>query len=342
VAYAGVDLQGVFSYLPLKVRQKLEGLPPQRLSDLEEIRLRVGQPVALRFQQTECFLAADNSCVSDPQAGEILSAQEMQQAVLLLSNSSFYAITEELQRGYLTLPGGHRVGLCGRAVLADGFLKAQTDISGINVRIARALLGVADSIYPLLRNPHLDGRPYNTLLVSPPRAGKTTILRDLARRFSQQGYNVSIVDERSEIAAMWQGEAQFSIGPRSDVMDACPKAEGMMLMIRSMSPDIIICDEIGRQEDAYAIREAINAGVSIIASAHGCNESDLWRRPVLKQILEEKSFERIVFLSRRQGPGTVEYILQADEEKEEESNAKNYRCGYDHFCISEHRALASR
>ncbi|MGI5891380.1 MAG: stage III sporulation protein AA [Bacillota bacterium] len=310
-----VGLDEILPYLPEKLRKKITRLSPPLLDELEEIRLRNGLPVALRFHRGEYFLTSEGKCSSKASEGEAFSMEEMHQAVLLLSNSSFYAMAEELRRGYITLTGGHRAGLCGRAVLENGYIKHLTEISSINIRLARWIPGTADQILPLICHGKDPSLPYPTLLVSPPRAGKTTILRDLARQFSIRGFNVGIVDERSELAAMLKGKPQFPIGPRSDVLDACPKAEGMMLMIRSMSPEIIICDEIGREEDAYAIREVANAGVIIIASAHGSDKDDLLKRPVLANLLAEKAFDRIAFFSRNKGPGTLEYVLDANLQK---------------------------
>ncbi len=305
----------IMPYLPEKLRKKLMRLSAHLLDELEEIRLRGGLPVALRFHRGEFFLTAEGKCSAKASEGEPFAAAEMRQAVMLLSDSSFYALEEQLRRGYITLAGGHRAGLVGRAVLENGCLKHLTDISSINIRLARFVAGTADELLPLICRERQTFFPYNTLLISPPRAGKTTILRDLARQLSARGFNVGIVDERSEIAAMLDGKPQFPIGPRSDVLDACPKAEGMMLMIRSMAPQILICDEIGREEDVLAIREAANAGVVVIASAHGHDEEDILNRPVLARLIKEKSFERLAFFSRAQGPGTLEYVLDAELEK---------------------------
>lgn len=306
-------VQGILPYLPPGLRQEIGGLPQLRLAELEELRLRAGFPIALRFGSGEAFLAPGSRLTSVAHEGRILKAEELKQMVLLLSDSSFYALEEELRRGYITLPGGHRAGLCGRAVLEKGAIRSLKAISSINLRLARFIEGNGARLLPhlFLGEP---GLLQHTLIVSPPGAGKTTLLRDLARLLSQggrgfSGYQVGIVDERSEIAAMYGGQPQLPLGPRCDVLDACPKGEGMMLMIRSMAPQVLICDEIGRPEDAAAIQEAANAGIIIIASAHGSSSQELLSRPVIRNLLAEGIFGRLVFLSRRRGPGTLEHIL---------------------------------
>jgi len=313
----GVSLEEVLPFLPPNLRKMIATLAPTIGVSLEELRLRLGAPVALRFAYGEAFLGKDGRLTNYVADGYLFSPQEMEQAVLLLSNSSFYALEEELRRGYITLPGGHRAGLTGRAVLEKGYLRTLKNISGINIRIARYIPGAADGILPYLFSP-TSQKLLDTLVISPPRAGKTTVLRDLARQLSEgmgacrRSYNVSIVDERSEIAAVVNGMPQIPVGCRSDILDACPKAEGMMMLIRSMSPEIIICDEIGREEDVLAIHEAINAGIVVIASAHGEDCEDALARPFLGKLIQDKYFKRLVILSRLQGPGTVKAILDSE------------------------------
>lgn len=230
----------------------------------------------------------------------------------LISNHSLYTLEEELRKGFITIPGGHRIGLAGRTVLSGGRVEYLRDINGFNVRVAREVHGVADRILPYLLDMK-SGQVLHTLILSPPQQGKTTLLRDLARQISSgtkltggtelvQGIRprlkVGIVDERSEIAGSYKGVPGFDVGPRTDVMDGCPKAEGMMMMLRSMSPDVLIVDEIGRPEDAEAVMEALHAGVSVIATAHGRDLSELSARPALRTLITEQMFQRYVQLQR--------------------------------------------
>jgi stage III sporulation protein AA len=240
----------------------------------------------------------------------------------MLTRHSLYTFEEELRRGYITVEGGHRVGLTGRTVLEQGRVKLLKDITGFNIRIANERKGSAAKVLPYLLDQHPGYQGiHHTLIVSPPQQGKTTLIRDLARILSSgpagggsilsRGYKVGIVDERSEIAACDKGIPRFELGPRTDVLDACPKAEGMMMLIRSMSPEILVVDEIGRMEDATAIHEAVHAGIRVIATAHGLNHEDVRQRPVLKELLTEGVFSRIVVLGNREGAGTLEGVYDA-------------------------------
>ncbi|NLA26175.1 MAG: stage III sporulation protein AA [Firmicutes bacterium] len=289
-------------------------------SDLEEIRLRLGRPLALRGRRGDCFLGESGEAAS---AAEAYRPQrsDLERALQLISSSSLYAFAEELRSGYITIPGGHRVGLCGQAVVEGGRVVRLKHITGLNYRVARQIRGVAR---PYIRF-FLDERRRrvcHTLLVAPPRGGKTTFLRDLARCLSSgaresglAGFNVAVVDERSEIAGSFQGMPQLDVGERTDVLDACPKAEGMMLLLRSMGPEIIVTDEIGRPEDAAAIEEVIHAGVSVVATAHGSSLEELRARPALRRLLDEAVFEKALLLGCSRGPGTVEQLCDLRKDK---------------------------
>jgi len=286
-------------------------LPEERMSGLEELRLKPNEPPLCRFHRDEAFVGCDGGLYTEAaEAAGVFTAESMRKTILLLTDSSFYALEEELRRGYITLPGGHRVGITGRAVLEKGTVKTIKDISGVNIRLARHIPGIAVEILPYLFDKQ--GILQQTLLVAPPKAGKTTMLRDIACLLSEGVYGepmtVGIVDERSELAASRNGVPQLPIGIRSDVLDGCPKAEGLMMLLRSMSPQVLICDEIGRPEDAMAINEAAHAGVKVITSAHGNDADELKKRPALAQLMADAAFTRIIFLSRRMGPGTVEAV----------------------------------
>lgn len=191
-------------------------------------------------------------------------------------------------------------------------MKAIRDVASFNIRIAKEQVGIADPLIPYV----YDGRWCHTMIIGSPQTGKTTLLRDVARLISSgteriPAQKVAIVDERSEIAGCVKGIPQFSFGPRLDVLDACPKAEGMMMMIRSMSPDVIIVDEIGREEDSEAVLEAANAGVSVWTTVHGRSIKDVQQRPTLGSVMEQKVFERFIELTNIPHPGAIRRILDA-------------------------------
>jgi stage III sporulation protein AA len=292
-------MESVISMLPKKVAEVVRRLPPTIVEEMEEIRLRTFRPVEVCTRGNPYFLPYT------------FTEEDAEHLINRLSNHSFYTLEEELKRGYITIEGGHRVGLAGKVVLEQGMVKGLRQLSSFNIRIARQKIGVGEPLIPFL----FDGTWRHTMIIGSPQTGKTTLLRDLARIISS-GYEpfgipamkVGIVDERSEIAGCLRGIPQLDFGYRVDVLDGCPKAEGMMMMIRSMSPDVLIVDEIGREEDGKAIMEAMNAGITLLTTTHGKNLEDIQKRPILQQILKEQRFQRFIELNRQKGPGSVAHI----------------------------------
>lgn len=311
--------------LPVTIRKLLSALPSAVKENMEEIRLRLRQPLEIRFGQQTGFVTPTGQLTSSARQGWVFSDEESVKFLNHISQHSLYALEEELKRGYITVTGGHRVGIAGKVVLERGEVKGIRDITSFNIRIAKEKKGVCHKILPSL---YENGNPLSTLILSPPMCGKTTMLRDLARSISygnkwSSSRKVSIVDERSEIAGCLHGIPQRDVGPRTDVLDACPKAVGMMMLIRSMSPEVLIADEIGRPEDSEAIWEAIHAGVTVICSAHASDLEEAMRRPMLGKLIQQGAFQRYVVMSRTRGAGTIEGIYDASlqpvivKEKEE-------------------------
>lgn len=272
---------------------------------VQEIRCRVEQPLFLRTKQGQEILVLKR-----------FRKEQMQHLISRISQGSSYAWEEEYRRGYLTLPGGHRVGLTGKAVLEKGTVRTMTSIHALNVRIARAVPGAADS---LMEKVLFGGIIHNTLLLSPPGCGKTTVLRDIVRQLSDgiprlqfQGVQVSVVDERSELAGCVSGIPQLEIGCRTDVLDGCPKQEGIPLMLRSMGPQVIAMDEIGTEEDAAALEAALQSGVAIMTTAHGNNLDELLRHPVLHSLAASEAFPLIVRLFWKDGQVQLQYERRPD------------------------------
>lgn len=302
-------------YFPQPLKDRLSNIAEEQIAKLEEIRLRVGKPVLLQIGGKTNWLTGEGKITSvNTGVPYLLESHLLQKVIALISQSSFYALESELAQGYLTLQGGHRVGFAGEALLEQGRLKGMKHLSSLNFRLAREIKGAADQLVPLLID-HQHRRIYHTLLISPPGAGKTTLLRDLIRQLSNgvaglwPGAKIGLVDERSEIAGCYQGIPQNDIGWQTDVLDGCPKAEGMMLLLRSMSPQIIAVDELGRQEDIASLWEILNAGVTVLATVHGHQMEELEKRPIMSELMTHRIFERIVLLSSRLGPGTIEGVL---------------------------------
>nr|WP_282943485.1 stage III sporulation protein AA [Paenibacillus sp. RC67] len=309
------------------LRQRLATLPEQVIQEIQEIRVREERPLEIVWGQKYSFVAALSGLCEDPTLAYRPTREDCSTLLEMLTQHSLYTFDEELRRGYITVQGGHRIGLAGRAILEQGKVKHLKEITSFNIRVARELKGAGSHVLPFLVDTS-SVSIHHTLIVSPPQQGKTTLIRDLARLISGgtasgsiyglgRGLKVGIVDERSEIAACDRGVPRFDLGPRTDVLDGCPKAEGMMMMIRSMSPEVLIVDEIGRQEDAAAIHEAIHAGIRVIATAHGLHHGDVRRRPVLKELLDGEVFNRIVVLNKRAGAGTLEGVYDAKGDRME-------------------------
>ena len=284
----------------------------EAFNGLEEIRLRSGQPLMLQDSHGDWFLREDGALTKNAAEGYTITETEVQKSFELISKHSLYAFQEEIKNGFITLSGGHRVGLAGRMVMEAGNIKGMKDIAFLNIRISKEIIGCADEAIKYIANRN---EIYNTLIVSPPQCGKTTMLRDIARVISDGGVKVSIIDERSEIASCHKGVPQTSVGIRTDVLDACPKRHGMLMALRSLSPSVIVTDEIGNSGDKEAIMQVVNAGVKIITTAHGYNLSQLKARKEILELIEEKVFDRYIVLSNSEGPGTIEEVMDGSAKK---------------------------
>lgn len=305
----------VLPYLPVNVRNLISSLPDLTKQKIEEIRLRQERPVVISLNDRDLFLGRSGSLTSSAGEGYTVTSDDMERLINLISGSSIYALEEELKSGFITVPGGHRVGITGKTVLEGGKVKTLKYLSGCNIRISREIRGAASAVVPHVINIKCNCI-YHTFLISPPRCGKTTILRDLVRQVSNgitelvfPGMTVGLVDERSEIAGCYRGIPQRDIGLKTDVLDGCPKAEGMMMLLRSMGPQVIAVDEIGRREDVEALEEVLNAGVKILATAHGSSVEELAERPVLSGMISSKMIERYIIIGRSRGVGTIEDVI---------------------------------
>lgn len=301
----------VYPVLTDRILARMKRISPFDLEGIEEIRLRADKPLMISKGGQDYFVNNNGGVNLSYTELTFVTRQDIEKTLQLMCSYSIYAIEDELKQGFITLAGGHRVGLSGRGVIEGSKIKTLKNISGMNIRIAREVKGCGNKLVSILFEDELK----HTLIASPPGCGKTTLLRDIIRILSwgegsiPRGYKVGVVDERSEIAGCYMGVPQRDVGIRTDVLDACPKAQGMMMLLRSMSPEIIAVDEIGSLEDAEAIENAINSGVKVIATVHGKDIKDTMVRPGIKSLMERKSFEKVVLLSRKDGPGTVEDII---------------------------------
>lgn len=312
----------VLVWLPSSIRSVLSRLPDEWTSRAEEIRIRDGRPLEIVTAGDYTFVDRNGKATLHAAAAFRPTKEDCLKLLDRLTNHSVYTMEEQLRRGYITVEGGHRIGLAGRALLEKGSIRSLQNIGGFNVRIAREVRGSASAVVPALWDP-LNLRFHHTLIISPPQRGKTTLLRDTARLVSSGGWGgsaaagsdrarkVGIVDERSEIAASIEGKPSFDVGPRTDVLDACPKAEGMMMMIRALSPEVLVVDEIGRPEDAEAVLEAMHAGIAVFATAHGRNVDEVSGRPSLSALFSAGVFTRFIILAPAGPTGTIAEIRDA-------------------------------
>ena len=295
---------------PKEVRNLLEKAELKQ-EYLQEIRLRINGPLLVVYRGEEYFLGAKGGLCKDPGQAFRVCRRCLQETLEYLSGYSLYAYEEEVRQGYLTLQGGHRVGLAGKTILDGEKITSIRFISFINIRFSHQVKGCASVILPYIAQ---GSTVRHTLLISPPRCGKTTILRDLIRQISdgdekRPGHCVGVVDERSEIGGCHQGVPQNDVGIRTDELDGRPKAEGKMMLIRSMSPEVIAVDEIGSYEDIHAIESVIHCGCRLLATVHGSSIDDIKRKPLLNRLVKEKIFERYILLEGRPRAGTVRQIF---------------------------------
>ncbi|MBQ5734689.1 MAG: stage III sporulation protein AA [Lachnospiraceae bacterium] len=256
------------------------------VDSIQEIRLRNNRKLIIKESQREIKLPLT------------ITMSDIRKILEYVSRYSIYAYEDELKQGYITIEGGHRIGICGKIVMDTSTLSIKNInyISSINIRVAMEHKGIADYVLPAI----IDGdNVCHTLIISPPCCGKTTLLRDIIRQLSDgsrflAGIDVGVVDERSEIAASHLGTAYNDVGSRTDILDCCPKEIGMLMLIRSMSPKVIAVDEIGGIRDIEAIRYVINSGCRIIATVHGRTLSEVINKPYLGELIKDSTFERII------------------------------------------------
>lgn len=288
---------GITDILPLSLRKYMYGI---NLEGAEEIRIAVGNPVFVHFADGNYCLTRRGILSRECKNAVIAEKKHLDEIMERITGSSIYSVRDKIKNGYITVNGGHRIGLCGTAVVSDKGIEFIKNISALNIRIASEHIGISEKVMESIMEPNLK----NTIIISPPGCGKTTLLRDIVRNLSQRGYCVGVADERCEIAGMRDGKSSFELGPHTVVLENCPKPYAMQNLLRAMSPQVIATDEIGTEEDADAVLKLINSGVKVLATVHGENPNQVKNRYAVARILPY--FETAVTLSKKNGTGTVE------------------------------------
>ena len=286
--------------LPFGMRQLALAVPETNRMLAEEIRLRAGQPISITLPCGEMVLPGS----------PIVSRGDLHTVLEMATHSSAHTALEHVRRGFFTVRGGHRIGLCGTVAEKDGSIHSIRHFSSLNIRIARQIHEISNDLLFCIRS--YDFLP-SVLVLAPPGAGKTTLLRDLIRGYSYgvggAPLRVGVADERGELGAIWDGVPQFDLGPHTDIMDGCPKAEGLMMLLRGMSPQVLAMDEITAAEDIDTLETAVGCGVALLASAHGRDIDDLSRRPLYSDLLRKKFIHIVIRIVCDQG--NREYRMEA-------------------------------
>ncbi len=299
----------LFKMFSLTIRENLENLNLDT-NYLNEIRLRTNMPLILKYSGKEYMLDEKGNMSDKTDKPLLMRQKDIRETMEYIANYSLYAFEEEIKQGFLTIMGGHRVGISGKTIIENGFIKSIKYISSVNIRVSHEIKGCSSKALQYIVN---NQEIYNTLIISPPGCGKTTLLRDLIRNISNgwgsiKGRTVGVVDERSEIGSCYMGIPQNDVGIRTDVLDCCPKNEGMLMLIRSMAPEVIAIDEIGGKREIDSIRYAMNCGCKMIATVHGNSYQEIVKK-------NENIFERYIILDKSKGTGTISTVYDNKGER---------------------------
>ncbi|MGL6105375.1 stage III sporulation protein AA [Romboutsia sp.] len=312
----------VVNALSANIKEKIKNIAQDnRNINIEEIRLRNQKPLILNANNKDYFYNINsNKLDTKINNSYIVTKEDIEQTFQIICKYSIHSFMDDIKKGFITLQGGHRVGLVGKVIIEDGQVKNIKHISSLNIRVSREIIGCSDKIISHIVG--LNNKVNNTLIISPPQCGKTTLVRDIVRNLSNgnekygfEGIKVALIDERNEISGSYLGTPQMDVGIRTDIIETCPKDLGIIMLLRSMSPNIIVTDEIGNIDEIKALYTALNGGVNLITTVHGDSIEDIKNRKELNMLLDKELFKKVIILSAKKGPGTIEKIYDLEEKR---------------------------
>lgn len=303
------NIQIVTSYFPQHIKKIFNKIPFVNYNEIQEIRFRIKRPLSIGLSSGEKFLKINGMLTNYYNEEDILyiDKKEIEETFQSICEYSIYKYANEIEEGYITIKGGNRVGICGTAIYSDEKHIRICDISGLNFRIARQVKNCASYLYSKIFSCSLSG----LLVIGPVSSGKTTIIRDLCRILGQT-YKISLIDSRNEIAGVLNGIPQNDIGIHTDVYDGFIRSKGSLIALRVMSPQIIVCDEIGTEDDVDALLKIHGCGVCIIATAHALSIEDVYKRKAIKQLIDAGVFKNIALLGTKEKQGEIISIKQVN------------------------------
>lgn len=310
----------ILNSLSPKLREKIINVQYEDLN-IEEIRLRVEKPLIINSNNRDYFYNNSMNKLDIKNLNSyVVKKEDIEQTFQLMCKYSIHSFIDDIKKGFITLKGGHRVGIVGKVIIEEGQVKNIKHISSLNIRISREVLNCSEKVLNHIIKS--SNEVNNTLIISPPQCGKTTLLRDIVRNLSngnkEKGFNgikVALIDERNEISGSYLGVAQMDVGIRTDIIETCPKDIGIMMLLRAMSPNLIVTDEIGSEKEIKALYTALNGGVSLITTVHGNSIEDIRERKELSKLLDKELFKKVIILSAKNGPGTIEKIYDLEEKR---------------------------